>query len=155
MTGVTWRLYGSSGVWHAFRTNTGVSVCGCVGAADDQPHGPEPRGRACRTCQDKTGEAAPFPARKREAQQYLRDVGRRVESHTCRCVREWEGAPDLVAEAEHRLAALLLAWEMTGYSVDARDIEDAARALHTAWKEARQRYDLLDGSHPHRTRRHR
>lgn len=98
----------------------------------------------CRKCRD---------GRREVAEKYIDEVREGIEDLVCACVREWSGSAEIVAAAEARLGGVLLGWEMSDVRVGARDVEDAARGLRAAWREARDRYDLLDGSHPRRLHR--
>lgn len=152
--------------WHAWLPGASASVCGFVDGTPEGPTLPRPEGHACQHCRARLRKGVRIPAprhqegprcacpgcrrrRAREAEEYVPSIPSRVARIACQCVREWEGARECVDPAEARLGGLLLAWEITGGSVEARDVEDAARGLFAAWREAVEAYELFDGSHPH------
>lgn len=155
-----------TGKWHAWLPGASCSVCGFVDGTPEGSALPRPAGHACQHCLARLREGVPSstPAhqddgrcacpdcreyRARGAQEFVPSIPRRVARVVCRCVREWERAGEYVADAEAKVWALLLVWEITGGSVEARNVGDAARGLFAAWREAVDACEMLDGSHPH------
>lgn len=173
-----WAPYREGGPWHAVRDRC-ATWCGLMDTALDVPTS-DPHGRRCVNCLGALERGTPYrrhgqPGRRTTPRTTARhrdgdlcacpDCRDHRRSHAreyaasvldvlpgCECVRRWERVGDYTGEAAARWAALLLAWEVTGERTTARDVEEAARILHRAWREAADAYELLDGSHPHRQR---
>lgn len=162
-----WAPYREGGVWHAYRPDR-ASWCGLLHMDRDAPLR-EPGGRKCKHCLRRLERGAPAPPQQWSARcpgrlgprcgcpkcrahraRHARELVREWVPGVCRCVREWPGAREFVEEIERRALSLLLTWEMAGGSAEARDVEDALRALRAAWRDAAAQYEIVDGTHPHR-----
>ncbi|HZD52679.1 MAG TPA: hypothetical protein VE175_06500 [Woeseiaceae bacterium] len=104
------------------------------------PHREDVARCACEECRS---------ARRRGVASYLRDLEALIAQVACTCVQSWPGAMQIVVPAEAELMALLLAWELDGVrrSLLQAEIREAERGLLSAWRVARDRYEVLDGRH--------
>ena len=153
---LAWFRY-RTGRWHlAVRSERGTLWVPCaVGPSPDASFHSHPGSRVCRNCmrwaraKNAPVEVPPSDSRARGAADYAADVLDGLPG--CSCVRAWPGAREHVDGPFARWAAALFLWELTGASADRRDVEEAAGELRAAWRLARERYEFLDGSHPHRS----
>lgn len=166
--GAVWAQY-HTGTWHAWDPGEERSVCRSCPTRPEGPEASRPGPGTCRVCAARVRRRGRSPlaephregvpcacpgcreARREAAATYAAGLASVIPA--CRCVREWPQAGRFVAEPEAECAALLLAWELSGRSVEARDVEDAGRVLLESWRAAAMAYELLDGSHPHGPRR--
>lgn len=173
-----WAPYRKGGPWHAYRDNR-MAWCGLQDMAMERPVS-EPAGRRCRNCVDALERGTPYRRHGVTKHRSPRSTEPHVTDHPCACddcrkrrqdqardhaagvldtlpgcvcVRRWPDSAEYVDGPTARWAGLLLAWEVTGDQVTARDVEEAARTLRDAWSEAAEAYEDADGSHPYQERR--
>lgn len=151
-----------SGVWHAYRPGASRAVCGFRRLEATPQFRAE--GHVCRTCKRLLGWRDPRPVphepeaqlcacprcrerRRAGVEEYVQGLRRSLERTFPARILDWPDAPSVVAAAEARLGALLLAWEVDGTprALLKGDLADLERELFQAWREAERRHDLLGG----------
>jgi hypothetical protein len=135
---IKWRR-AQSGRWHAVKEGDSKSMCGHVTFDVSSAQAPDSCDPSCVWCTRRVGlhpSATPLQVRRAQASLRAANIRVRIRESVPKHVLTNADALGMIAPIENRLAALILAWEMTGDPGLQSDITVTERELVARYNEA-------------------